>query len=121
MESRNSASPSPPPQAPVASAPGPRAAALQKVFASALSTTIKTNSYANFSACFPTPAKFCPSALEDVWKQINTRFEYHCTREFENVIRERKVIEGLNQWDSVIEDARRRMNRGVEGEDPGRP
>ena len=34
---------------------------------------------------------------------------------------ERSVVEGLNQWDTLIEDARRRKNRAVEGEPPGRP
>lgn len=116
-----SRSPSPPPQPPVAATPGPRATALQKVFTQALSSAIKANSYANFSACFPTPAMYCPTALEAVWKQINTRLEEGCTREFEAILRERNVIEGLNHWDQLVEDARRRMNRGVLGEQPSRP
>jgi kinetochore protein NNF1 len=94
---------------------------LQKVFAGAVSSTIKTNSYANFSACFPTPAKYCPTALETVWRQINTRLEENCMREFEIILNERGVVEGLNQWDSIADEARTRMNRAVQGEDPGRP
>ncbi|KIW19953.1 hypothetical protein PV08_00528 [Exophiala spinifera] len=121
MTTRPSISPSPPPEAPVASTPGPRAAALQKVFAGALSSSIRANSYANFSSCFPTPAKYCPTALEGVWKQLNTRLEEECTRDFEKILEERHVIEGLNQWDSMIEDARTRKNRSVEGEVPDRP
>ena len=121
MPSRTSASPSPPPQRPVASTPGVRAAALQKIFATALASTLKANSYANFSACFPTPAQHCPSALEGVWKQLNTKLEEGCTREFEAILQERNVVEGLNEWDSRIEDARRRLNRGIDGEGPARP
>lgn len=121
MPDRTSASPSPPPQAPVSAAPGPRAGAVQKVFAGALSSSLKANSYVNFSACFPTPAKYCPTALEGVWKQLNMRLEEECTRDFEKILEERSVIEGLNQWDALIEDARRRKNRAVEGESPGRP
>lgn len=121
MPTRTSASPSPPPPAPVASAPGPRAAALHKVFAGALSSSIKANSYANFSSCFPTPAKYCPTALEGVWKQLNARLEEECTRDFEKIMEERQVVEGLNQWDAMIEDARRRRDRAVEGEMPPRP
>ncbi|KIX01585.1 uncharacterized protein Z518_09311 [Rhinocladiella mackenziei CBS 650.93] len=121
MAARASASPSPPPQAPVASVPGPRAAALQKVFAGALSSSIKANSYANFSSCFPTPAKYCPTALEGVWRQLNTRLEEECLRDFEKILEERQVIEGLNQWDCMIDDARRRKHRAVEGEMPDRP
>jgi kinetochore protein NNF1 len=121
MPSRTSASPSPPPQRPVASTPGVRAAALQKIFATALAATLKANSYANFSACFPTPAQHCPSALEGVWRQLNTKLEEGCTREFEAILQERNVVEGLNEWDSRIEDARRRLNRGIDGEEPARP
>lgn len=121
MPSRNSASPSPPPQAPVASTPGLRAAALQKIFASALTSTLKANSYANFSACFPTPAQHCPSALEGVWKQLNTKLEEGCAREFEAILQERNVVEGLNEWDARVEEARRQMNRGVDGQQPERP
>jgi len=121
MTTRASASPSPPPDTPVASAPGPRATALQKVFAGALSSSIKANSYANFSSCFPTPAKYCPTALEGVWKQLNTRLEEECTRDFEKILQERHVVEGLNQWDTMIDEARRRKNRAVEGEMPARP
>ena len=121
MPDRGSASPSPPPQAPIAGVPGPRAAALQKVFMGALSSSLKANSYGNFSTCFPTPAKYCPTALEGVWKQLNTRLEEECSKDFEKILEERSVIEGLNQWDALIEDARRRKNRAVEGESPGRP
>ncbi|KAK5467606.1 hypothetical protein LTS15_000579 [Exophiala xenobiotica] len=121
MTTRASASPSPPPETPVASAPGPRAAALQKVFAGALSSSIKANSYANFSSCFPTPARYCPTALEGVWKQLNTRLEEECTRDFDKILQERHVVEGLNQWDTMIDEARRRKNRAVEGEMPARP
>jgi Nnf1 len=121
MPNRTSASPSPPPQAPTPGVPGPRATALQKVFAGALSSSLKANSYPNFSACFPTPAKYCPSALEGVWKQLNTRLEEECLKDFEKILEERSVIEGLNQWDTLVEDARRRKNRAVEGESPGRP
>ncbi|EXJ78272.1 hypothetical protein A1O3_09433 [Capronia epimyces CBS 606.96] len=121
MPARVSASPSPAPEVPVAAAPGPRAAALHKVFAGALSSSIKANSYANFSSCFPTPAKYCPTALEGVWRQLNARLEEECTRDFEKILEERHVIEGLNQWDILIEDARRRKNRAVEGDMPDRP
>jgi kinetochore protein NNF1 len=120
MPHREPASPSPPPEAPIASTPGPRAARLQKVFAGALSSSIKANSYANFSACFPTPATYCPTALEGVWKQLNARLEEECTRDFEKILEERSVVEGLNQWDSLIEEARQKKDRST-GEGPGRP
>ena len=79
--------------------PGVRATALQKIFTTALASTLKANSYANFSACFPTPAQHCPAALEGVWKQLNTKLEEGCTREFEAILRERNVVEGLGDID----------------------
>ncbi|OAP63550.1 hypothetical protein AYL99_02777 [Fonsecaea erecta] len=121
MALRDPASPSPAPEAPVASAPGPRAAALQKVFAGALASSLKANSYANFSSCFPTPAKYCPTALEGVWRQLNTRLEEECMRDFEKILEERQVIAGLNQWDTLIDEARRKKHRAVEDEIPQRP
>ncbi|RMZ87624.1 hypothetical protein DV736_g5146, partial [Chaetothyriales sp. CBS 134916] len=120
MPHRESASLSPPPEAPTANTPGPRAARLQKVFAGALSSSLQSNSYANFSACFPTPAKYCPTALEGVWKQLNQRLEEECKRDFDKILEERSVVEGLNQWDAFIEDARRSRDRST-GEAPGRP
>lgn len=114
MPSRTSISP--PPSAPTLTEPGPRATALQRVFADALKATLKSNSYANFSACFPTPAQHCAPALEGVWKQLNAKLEEGCTKEFEDILRERGVVKGLNEWDAAIEKARRNKDRGVEGE-----
>lgn len=116
MPSRTEASPSPPPSAPVLTEPGPRATALQKVFSTALAATLKSNSYTNFSACFPTPAQHCAPALEGVWKQLNAKLEEGCTKEFEDISKERGVVKGLNEWDGAIERARVRRDRGVEGE-----
>lgn len=117
MPSRTSPSPSPPPSLPIASTPGPRFLALQKIFTQALTSTLKTNSYANFSQCFPTPAQHCPSALEGVWKQLNAKLEEGCIKQFEAIVLERKVIEGLNGWDAAVEEAKTRIARGVEGEE----
>ena len=113
-------SPSPPPSAPVLTEPGPRATALQKVFATALTATLKSNSYANFSACFPTPAEHCAPALEGVWKQLNAKLEEGCTKEFDDILRERGVVKGLNEWDAAVEKARRRKDRALEGDEKPR-
>ena len=37
-------------------------------------------------------------------------------KEFEAIVLERKVIEGLNGWDAVFDEAKKRIARGVEGE-----
>lgn len=63
-------SPSPATQVPIGQAPGPRATSLQQVFDASLKHTIKTISYSNFAACFPTTAKYEPNVLKQVWEQI---------------------------------------------------
>lgn len=120
MPSRTSPSPSPPPDAPESSTlePGPRATALKKIYTSALQSTLKSNSYPNFASCFPTPAKYCPTALEGVWRQLNARLEEECQKDFEKILQERKTIQGLNDLDSLSAQARERRDRGVEGEEP---
>ena len=119
MRENTSRSPSPIPDAPIAATPGLRASALQKIFAQALTSTLKTNNYENFSACFPTPAAHCPAALEGVWRQLNAKLEENCTREFESICRERDVVKLLNEWDGRVEDARRRKARSRGDDESG--
>lgn len=120
---RASHSPSPPPQAPsietTASDPSHRAAALRKVFNAALTASLKSNSYTNFSSCFPTPAHYCPTALEGVHRQLNTRLQEECEKDFEKILEERKVVEGLNAWDGLVEEARVRKARAVDVREKG--
>lgn len=109
---RDAASPSPPPPAPVAVTPGPRASRLQKVFSEALARTLRANSYANFAACFPTPAKHVPASLESVWRQLNAKLEESAKAEFDDIIRERDAIRGLNELDRLVGEARLRRENG---------
>ena len=71
-------SPSPPPRPPVSLVPGPRAEALQKIFDGALKTTLKTVSYDNFAACFPTPARRVPDALGGLHRDFVNRLSEVC-------------------------------------------
>lgn len=41
-------------------------------------------------------------------------------KEFEAIVSERKVVEGLNGWDAAVEEAKRRIARGVQGEEAQR-
>jgi len=114
---RVSASPSPPPSAPTvdsAAITSHRYAALRKVYTSALRATLTTNSYPNFASCFPTPATYCPRALEGVWKQLNTRLEEECLKDFEKLCQERNVDHGLGLWEQLIEDAKGRKSQHEE-------
>ncbi|KAJ9652918.1 hypothetical protein H2198_007871 [Neophaeococcomyces mojaviensis] len=105
-----SPSPSPPPAAPstTAAPTSRRFVNLRKVYAEAIRATLAKNSYENFSSCFPTPATYCPSALEGVWKQLNSRLEEECIKDFEKICEERDVENGLRTWEGLVEDARRR-------------
>ncbi|KAE8144847.1 Nnf1-domain-containing protein [Aspergillus avenaceus] len=110
--SRQAASPSPPPPAPVPVTPGPRATVLQKTYNQALLRTLKANSYANFSGCFPTPAKHVPASLESVWRQLNAKLEEGARAEFEDIIRERDAVGQLNELDRLMGEARHRRDHG---------
>ncbi|KAF7845789.1 hypothetical protein BT93_L0664 [Corymbia citriodora subsp. variegata] len=81
---------------------------LQKVFASALRATLAANSHKNFAICFPTPAAYCPQALEGVWQQLNSRLEEECLRDFEKICEERHVASGLHSLETIVEQARAR-------------
>ncbi|KAE8351762.1 Nnf1-domain-containing protein [Aspergillus coremiiformis] len=110
--SRDLASPSPPPPAPVPLTPGPRATVLQKTFNQALLRTLRANSYANFSGCFPTPAKHVPASLESVWRQLNAKLEESARAEFEDIVHERDAIRQLNELDRLMGEARHRRDHG---------
>ncbi|KAL4801567.1 Nnf1-domain-containing protein [Aspergillus unguis] len=111
-------SPSPPPRPPIAQTPGPRVTRLQEIYAQALARTLRANSYANFAACFPTPAKYVPASLEGVWRQLNAKLEESAKAEFEEILVERDAIAQLNELDRLVGEARvRRENgNGNEGE-----
>lgn len=47
---------------------------------------------------------------------MNAKLGEGCVKEFEAIVSERKVLEGLNGWDAVVEQAKTRVARGIEGE-----
>jgi Nnf1. len=110
--SHHEASPSPPPPAPVPLTPGPRASRLEKVYTEALARTLRANSYANFSACFPTPAKHVPASLESVWRQLNAKLEESAKAEFDDIMREKDAVRGLNELDRLVGEAKLRRENG---------
>lgn len=111
-DNNNGGTPSPPPPAPVPLTPGPRASRLQQIFSEALTRTLRANSYANFSACFPTPASRVPHSLESVWRQLNAKLEESARAEFDDVVRERDVVRRLNELDRLVGEARLRKENG---------
>ncbi|KAL3459849.1 Nnf1-domain-containing protein [Aspergillus heterothallicus] len=108
FSSRDAASPSPPPQPPIPQTPGPRVTRLQDIYAQALARTLRANSYANFAACFPTPAKHVPASLESVWRQLNAKLEESAKAEFEDILIEKDAIRQLNELDRLVGEARAR-------------
>ena len=103
-------SPSPLPPRPISQTPGPRATRLQQIFDQALLRTIRSNSYSNFSSCFPTPARHVPSSLESVWRQLNAKLEESAKAEFSDILVERGVVEGLNELDRLVGEGRVRKD-----------
>nr|XP_023908584.1 uncharacterized protein LOC112020256 [Quercus suber] len=105
--------PSPAPSPPIPSAPGPRAVALQNLYTSAISHILKTCSYANFSACFPTPAQAVPTSMQLLHEQFTAKLSENFHREFANILEDRNVIPSLNELDRLVEDARRRKEKSI--------
>ncbi|KAI9849658.1 MAG: hypothetical protein M1837_002783 [Sclerophora amabilis] len=93
-------SPSPPGSPPTQESPGHRATALSNIFNSALSHTLRSCSYENFAACFPTPARYCPDSLRELWRQMVGKMDV--------LAKERSAITSLNKLDLLIADATRR-------------
>lgn len=114
-------SPSPAPAPPLQQTPGPRATALNDVFTSALTHVIHTCSYTNFSACFPTSAKYADNVLQVVWKQIVGGIEEKSKREFEEILVEKDVINGLNELERLVGTAKARRDGGGDGGVPPEP
>lgn len=103
---------SPPP--PTALTPGPLATRLTDLYHSALKKTLSTCSYANFAACFPTPAKHRPEILRGLWMQVVGKIEAKSREEFEGILGERSVVEGLNSLEGVVQGGRGRREVGRE-------
>lgn len=105
---RTSRSPSPAHPPPTPAAPGPRASALQKLYADAINHIIKTCSYSNFASCFPTPAKQVPGSLKLLHEQFTEKLGESMRKEFDSILEERNVVPSLNELDRLIEEAKRR-------------
>ncbi|KAF4554173.1 Kinetochore-associated protein NNF1-like protein [Elsinoe fawcettii] len=114
MAGTASRSPSPVNAPPVLATPGPRAAMLAKIYDEAISHTMDSCSYDNFSACFPTTAKNVPEALEALHKQFVDRLGDKCRKQFEEILRERNVVSSLNDLDRLVDEARKRRAKAQE-------
>lgn len=109
-----SRSPSPAGPPPTPSTPGPRASALHKLYNDAIQHILKTCSYTNFAACFPTPATCVPGSVKLLHEQFTQKLGESMRKEFEEILLERNVVASLNELDRLIEDARRRRERDRE-------
>ncbi|KAF1353558.1 Nnf1-domain-containing protein [Delphinella strobiligena] len=114
MPATTSRSPSPATAPPIAAAPGPRASALQKLYADAIAHTVKTCNYNNFAECFPTPAKHTPEAMKELHSDFIQKLHHSCKENFHVVLRDRDVVASLNDLDRLVEDARRRRAKAQE-------
>lgn len=103
-----SRSPSPAAAPPVPESPGPRATALDDIFTKALDATVQRCSYANFAACFPTPAKYVPENLDAFWRDFTGRVRVAAKNNFDQILASRNVIQSLNSLDVLLQDAKKR-------------
>ncbi|KAH0261741.1 Nnf1-domain-containing protein, partial [Aureobasidium melanogenum] len=103
-----SRSPSPVQAPPVQQTPGPRAAALQKLYSDAISHTLRTCSYSNFASSFPTPASHAPDAMKRLHTDFVEKLHRTCKLNFDQILRDRQVVASLNDLDRLVDDARRR-------------
>lgn len=93
---------------PVQQTPGPRAAALQKLYSDAISHTLRTCSYSNFASSFPTPASHAPDAMKRLHSDFVEKLHRSCKLNFDQILRDRQVVASLNDLDRLVDDARRR-------------
>jgi kinetochore protein NNF1 len=114
-------SPSPPPQAPIASTPGVRAAAFIDLYNKTLNNTLSSISYSTFSECFPLIAAQAPQALKAMHESVVSRLGGFAREEFEVILREREVVQRLNELEERIGEGRKRKSRAVEEEEPPVP
>ncbi|CUS07041.1 unnamed protein product [Tuber aestivum] len=103
-------------QEPEELAEGVRATALRNIFTAALDRSIKTCSYENFAACFPTPARRAPEVLRNAWEQMCGFWESSAKREYETILKERNVVAGLNALDELTREAEERKAKAAPGE-----
>ncbi|THX97542.1 MIND kinetochore complex component Nnf1 [Aureobasidium pullulans] len=115
--SRPSRSPSPAQAPPVQQTPGPRAAALQKLYSDAVSHTLRTCSYSNFASSFPTPASHAPDAMKRLHTDFVEKLDRTCKLNFDQILRDRQVVASLNDLDRLVEDARKRKTAAEQAQD----
>ena len=108
-------SPSPLPPPPTALTPGPRATALLKLYSDAIAHVLKTCSLANFSACFPTPSAAVPEAMRQLHEQFTAKLGDQLRSCFDDLVEERGVVGRLNELDTLVEEARKRKEKKVDG------
>ncbi|KAL7276090.1 hypothetical protein RUND412_000938 [Rhizina undulata] len=100
---------------------GLRAKKLREVFDFALSRSLNTVSYENFSACFPTSAQHAPQQLHNVWEQMCGFLEQNAKKEYETILKERDVVANLNSLDVLVKQAGARRSAAKPGEMPISP
>ncbi|KAJ3483732.1 hypothetical protein NLG97_g7231 [Lecanicillium saksenae] len=88
-----------------APAPGARATRLQDIYSQALGGTLKKLSFANFAGCYPTIAKRADNVLSKVQEQMVTQLQSRCDNEFKKIIKNRQVVEKLNELEGLVGEA----------------
>ncbi|QIW97222.1 hypothetical protein AMS68_002740 [Peltaster fructicola] len=98
----------------VTATPGPRAAALQRLYSDATTHVLKTCSYKSFASCFPSPAHARPDILKDLHKQFTTDLGRQMRLNFDVILQDSDVVQRLNELDYLIDDAKRKRAKAIE-------
>lgn len=98
---------------------GIRAAKLDDILDRSVSQTMRACSYEKLVSCFPTLAKNDPETLRHAQEQVTQFLTSACRSEFDKILRERGVIERLNELDELVLEAKGRKDQGLPAsEDP---
>lgn len=90
----------------------PRALRLKQVLAKTLSEMITTCTYDSVATCFPNIAKDAPKSLTSAHAQTTSFLQSSIESEFSTILNEKQVLSRLNEFDTLIDEARRRQKTG---------
>lgn len=98
---------------------GIRAAKLNDILDKSVKQTMRACSYEKLVSCFPTLAQNDPETLQHAQEQVTQFLTSACRSEFDKILRERGVVERLNELDELILEAKERKEQGLPAsEDP---
>lgn len=91
---------------------GSRATKLDTIIDRALTKTLSACRYEKLVSCFPTLAHTDAETLRHAQEQVSHFLHDSCKKHFDSILEDRQVVQRLNEFDTLIEDAKRRKEAG---------